>query len=110
MGSISPEAENGRLFVRALEEKAKCAPNHTFIRFPGEDWETKGYSTITWRQYLDGINKVAHWLDKQLGTSVNNDTVAYMGPNDARYAFVWPALIKTNRKVRLRLFCCLQRC
>ncbi|KUI53384.1 Fatty acid transporter protein [Cytospora mali] len=98
MGSTSSEAENARLLVRAIDNKAKLIPNHTFLRFPGEDWEVNGYSTITWRQYVDGINKVAHWLDDQLGKSVNNETVAYMGPNDVRYTFVWPALNKTNRK------------
>lgn len=101
MGSISSEVEGEKLFVKLIEEKAKWTPNHTFVRFPGEDWETKGYGTITWRQYVDGINKVAYWLDDQLGTSKNNDTVAYMGPNDVRYAFIWPALNKTYRKCLL---------
>lgn len=101
MGSISSEVEGEKLLVKLIEEKAKWTPNHTFVRFPGEDWETQGYSTITWRQYVDGINKVAYWLDDQLGTSKNNDTVAYMGPNDVRYAFIWPALNKTYRKVKL---------
>lgn len=99
MGSISPEAEAEKLLVKIIEEKAKWTPDHTFVRFPGEGWETKGYSTITWRQYANGINKVAHWLDEQLGKSENNDTVAYMGPNDVRYAFVWPALNRSYRRV-----------
>ncbi|ROW06826.1 hypothetical protein VMCG_04095 [Cytospora schulzeri] len=101
MGSISLEFEGEKLFVKLIDEKARLTPNHTFVRYPGEDWETKGFSTITWRQYVNGINKVAHWLDEQLGKSENNDTVAYMGPNDVRYAFVWPALNKSYRKCLL---------
>lgn len=99
------ETGDGKLFVRSIEEKAKWIPNHTFVRFPGKDWETKGYRTMTWRQYLDSINKVANWLDAQLGTSTSNDTVAYMGPNDVRYALIWPALNKTGRKVRPMINC-----
>lgn len=101
MGSlaVSDNPYGLRPFVHAIEEKAAWTPNHTYLRYPGEDWKTKGYSTITWRQYLDSINKIAHWLDEQLGPSSSNETIAYSGPNDVRYGLIFPAVIKTNRKV-----------
>lgn len=92
-----------KLFVRKIEEKAHLIPTNIFARVPRDDWETNGYRSITWKQYNDGINKIAHWLDETLGKSVNNDTVSYFGANDIRYAFIFAALNKTNRKVR-RLF------
>ena len=58
-----------------------------------------GYRTLTWKQYGDSINKLAYWLDRKLGKPTSNETVAYLGPNDLRYAILWPALVKTGRKL-----------
>ncbi|KAK1473437.1 hypothetical protein CABS01_04099 [Colletotrichum abscissum] len=88
------------LFVRRIDENAKWQPHHALVRFAGgPDWETEGYRSLTWQQYADGINKTAHWLDKTFGKSVNNDTVAYSGPSDVRYAFLFAASVKTGRKL-----------
>ncbi|POS75830.1 hypothetical protein DHEL01_v205783 [Diaporthe helianthi] len=88
------------LFVRKIDEKAQWIPHETVIRFPrGPDWETCGYRSLTWSQYADSVNKTAHWLDKTLGRSVKNDTIAYAGPSDLRYAFIFAALNKTSRKL-----------
>ena len=102
MGSIQEiENENtqGKLLVHAIEEKAKWTPQHTWIRYPSSDWETKGHQTITWGQYAESVNKLAYWLDEQLGETDQNDTIAYFGPNDPRYGLLVPAAIKTGRKV-----------
>ncbi|OHE97129.1 hypothetical protein CORC01_07570 [Colletotrichum orchidophilum] len=88
-----------KLFVRKIEENARLTPTNIFARVPLDDWQTNGYRSITWKQYNDGINKLAHWLDETLGTSVDNDTVSYFGANDIRYAFIFAALNKSNRKL-----------
>lgn len=88
------------LFVNKIDENAKWKPNHTLVRFAsGPNWETEGYRSLTWQQYADGINKTAYWLDETFGKSVDNDTVAYSGPSDVRYAFLFAASVKTGRKV-----------
>lgn len=100
MDSISiKDAPGKELLVRKIDENAKWTPHHTFLRYPAANWETEGYRGLTCRQFADGINKVAHWLDKTLGKSLDNETIAYLGANDIRYAYLWPALNKTNRKV-----------
>jgi acyl-CoA synthetase (AMP-forming)/AMP-acid ligase II len=93
------DAHTGRLLVNVIEEKAHWTPCHTYMRYPPKNWEREGYRTITWSQYADAIDKVAHWLDAELGTMTENDTIAYSGPNDPRYAILVPATIKTGRKV-----------
>jgi acyl-CoA synthetase (AMP-forming)/AMP-acid ligase II len=85
--------------LAVLEEKAKSIGDHTYLRYPTDNWETEGYRTMTWRQYADSVNKVAYWLDQQLGGCQPGDTVAYMGPSDARYAIIYLATMKTGRKV-----------
>ena len=88
-----------KLLVHAIDEKAKWKPNDTFMRYPGAEWEMKGYASISWVQYTNAINKVACWLDKHLGSNAEDETIAYFGPDDPRYAIIVPASIKTSRKV-----------
>lgn len=88
------------LFVRRIDDNAKTQPDHVLLRFPkGPDWEREGYQSLNWRQYADGINKIAYWLDETLGASVDNDTIAYSGPSDLRYGILHAAAVKTNRRV-----------
>lgn len=104
MGSMAesePKQPQGQLVVHAIEEKAQWIPDHMFMRYALEDWEHIGYQTITWRQYANAIDKVAYWIDEQLGKASACDTVAYFGPNDPRYAILIPAINKTGRKVSL---------
>lgn len=93
------DVESPRLLIELIEEKSKWLANHTFMRYPGKNWQLDGYSTLTWSQCADAIDKVAYWLDEQLGKSEDIDTVGYFGPADPRYAFMVPAIVKTNRKV-----------
>ena len=76
------------------------------MRYPGIDWETNGYETISYVQYAHAIDKVAYWLDDQLGKAIGNDTIAYFGLNDPGYAILVPAAIKTGRKVYCKHFYC----
>lgn len=96
--AISSILEPG-LLINVIEAKAKWIANHTFMRYPPKSWETEGYRTITWSQFADAIDKVAYWLEEKLGNATGNETVAYLGPNDARYAILLPAVVKTGRKV-----------
>jgi acyl-CoA synthetase (AMP-forming)/AMP-acid ligase II len=99
--------QQGKLMITALEEKAKWTPHNTYMRYPGPDWETKGYETISWAQLAKAIDKVAYWLDDHLGKATRNDTIAYYGPNDPRYAILVLAIIKTGRNVCRRYVHCL---
>lgn len=104
MGSM-PESEHnsptGKLLVHAIEEKARWIPHHTYIRYAPASWEQVGYDTITWAQYAHAIDKVAFWLDEQIVRATESDTIAYVGPNDPRYAILVPACIKAGKVVGL---------
>jgi acyl-CoA synthetase (AMP-forming)/AMP-acid ligase II len=94
-----------KLLINIIEEKARRMPDNTFMRYPGIDWETQGYKSISWIQWARAIDKVAYWLDTRLGSLEESQTFAYFGPNDARYAILIPASIKTGRKVSQDGFC-----
>lgn len=89
-----------KLLMQAMEDKAKWTPQDTIFRSPLANWEVSGYRTITWKQYVNAVNKLAYWLDETLGKATNGiETVAYFGPDDARYAIIVPVCIKTGRRV-----------
>jgi acyl-CoA synthetase (AMP-forming)/AMP-acid ligase II len=102
MGSM-PENDlkepQGQLVTHIIDEKAQWMPNNTVLRYGLEDWEESGYRTMTWKQYANAVNKVAYWLDSQLGKATTCDTIGYFGPNDPRYAILLPAVMKNERKV-----------
>ncbi|RDW59031.1 hypothetical protein BP5796_11955 [Coleophoma crateriformis] len=85
--------------VHLIDGNAQHCPDDVVLRYPGPDWETNGYRTLTWKQYADAVNKTAFWLDQELGkcTTPRPETFAYWGPNDLRYALLMPAAMKTNR-------------
>ncbi len=89
-----------RLLVTVIEEKARLEPNDAYIRYAPADWETNGYRSISWKQYANAIDKVAYFLDKKLGTTNEPFVIGYFGPNDARYAILIAACIKTGKPVR----------
>lgn len=95
---------DAKLLINAIEEKAKWTPHNTVIHYPGGDWETAGYRAINAIQYAKAIDAVAHWLDSQLGSAADTNTVAYFGPSDPRYAIIMPAVIKTGRRVGFKAF------
>lgn len=97
--TTKPQDSSRRLLINVIEERVKCAPNHTFMHYPPKDWESTGYRTITMSQYARAVDRMAHWLDSQLGDAISSKTIAYHGPNDPRYAIMVPAAIKTGRRV-----------
>ncbi|KAJ4305167.1 hypothetical protein N0V90_000698 [Kalmusia sp. IMI 367209] len=98
---INNDSKRGTLLITAIEEKAYWSPNETYMRYPTPDWESDGYRSLNWAQYVDSINKVAYFLDEKLGKATENEAIAYLGPNDLRYAVLWPAVVKTGRKLML---------
>lgn len=89
---------HSRLLIRLIDETAERTPEAILIRYAGPDWETAGYKTITWKQLAGAVNKAAYWLDERLGVG-RTYTIAYLGPNDARYYFLLGGAIKTRRRV-----------
>jgi acyl-coenzyme A synthetase/AMP-(fatty) acid ligase len=106
MGSIiHPGSPKPSLMIDVISEKAERLSNHTFMRYPKQHWETDGYDTMTWGQFGKSVDKIAHWLDQHLGKSSGNDTIAYLGPSDARYPIILAATAKAMRKVSVYKSC-----
>jgi hypothetical protein len=62
----------------------------------------KGFIDITFKQFANGINHAAAWLESCLGPTTSSfDTLAYEGPKDARAYTIIVAAVKVGRKVSI---------
>jgi acyl-CoA synthetase (AMP-forming)/AMP-acid ligase II len=62
----------------------------------------EGYRKITYGQFANSVNGLAHWMKRTLGTPrKEHEIVAYMGPNDLRYPALVVAAVKVGFVVRL---------
>lgn len=58
-----------------------------------------GVRKVTYRDFANAINGLAWQLDEVLGPAENFPTLAYIGPNDLRYAALTLACVKVGYKV-----------
>ena len=86
-----------------VEERAHNMPNRTYAVIPKSASLQDGFTNFSYQQLVKAINKMAWWLDQNVGKSVDLDTLAYVGASDLRYAFLYIAAIKTRHKVELNL-------
>ena len=91
-------APQPRLLVNAIDEKAKSISNSPWLLYANSSaWEHEGgYRTITWEKFSHAINRTALWLDENIPrTAPGRQTIAYLGPNDARYYILIVAAAKS---------------
>ena len=98
-------AHQPRLLVDAVDAKAKSVPDSPWLLYAKSSlWEQEGgYRTITWKQFANAVNRTAFWLDDNFPqTKAGRQTIAYLGPNDARYYILIVAAAKSERRVGRR--------
>ncbi|KAF4632187.1 hypothetical protein G7Y89_g5944 [Cudoniella acicularis] len=88
-------ATQPRLLVNVVDAKAKSDPQSSWLLYAEKNG---GYQTITWKQLADAVNKTARWLDDNLPQEGPGQTIAYSGPNDARYYILVVAAAKSKRR------------
>ncbi|KAJ5620269.1 NRPS-like enzyme [Penicillium lagena] len=89
-----------RLLANVIDAKAKSMASDPWLLYaPSSLWEQEGgFRTITWNQFANAINKAAFWLDENIPReSPGRETIAYLGPNDARYYILMVAVAKSKR-------------
>ncbi|KUI54166.1 Carboxylic acid reductase [Cytospora mali] len=103
MGSVA-NSENvpygKRLLPHIVDEVASKDPNRECIQIPWSSEPSDGWRTITWKDVANGINRCAHRIVELFGTPQEGSfpTIAYIGPNDARYVLMMIAASKAGYK------------
>ena len=101
MGDIGTPEYGHRLLPHVIDDKALANPHGEALSVPRSDNPADGWKAISWKEYANAINYatrkiVAEWGQAAPGT---NPTIAYIGPNDARYVVLIIAAVKAGYKV-----------
>lgn len=82
-----------------LDEIAQRTPDRVFVSLPVDDDVSHGFRDYTYQDFSRAIDNCAWWMHGVIGSGVECQTVAYVGPQDLRYAIMIIAALKAGHKV-----------
>lgn len=76
-----------RLLPHIIDDIARREPQREAFQVPNSSEPKDGWRTITFKDYANAINHIAHRIIKVSGEPKKGTfpTIAYIGPQDARY-------------------------
>lgn len=103
----TPTKYGRRLIPNIVDDKARHHPEQEAFQIPRSSDPSDGWQAVTWKAYANAINYAARRLLDVCGQPAKDTfpTIAYIGPNDARYVVLFVAAIKAGFKVRLLGHC-----
>lgn len=92
-----------RLIPHVIDDLAKREPEREAFFIPRSSNPKDGWKAISFKEYANAVNRVAHRIIETCGTPRDGTfpTVAYIGPNDARYVVLLVGAVKAGYKVTL---------
>ena len=69
-----------RLVPQIVDTRAQNEPNRVVYLTPSGPDVKHGFHEVTAQQFAKAVNKVAWWLESELGKGEGFPTVAYIGP------------------------------
>ncbi|RYP62963.1 hypothetical protein DL769_007102 [Monosporascus sp. CRB-8-3] len=69
-----------RLIPHIVDDLAKSDPERIVYSFPKSQDVSKGFRDVTARNLASAVDKVAWWLQKEIGRSSSFETIGYIGP------------------------------
>ncbi len=88
-----------RLLPQVVDKLSRSDPKRIYATFPLSSDLSRGFRDVTMLEIAQAINKLAWWIETNLGRSTVFETIAYIGPSDLRYAIVFLAAVKCGYKV-----------
>jgi acyl-CoA synthetase (AMP-forming)/AMP-acid ligase II len=90
------------LIPHVLDYLAATNPDGLFAEYPLSAISyDEGYHSITYSDFANVVNGLAHWIRYTLGNPrTEYEVLAYMGPNDLRYPALVLAAVKAGYIVR----------
>lgn len=106
MGSIAnwdDTVYGRRLLPTIIDQVAGQDPTRECLQIPRSSQPSDGWRTVTWKDMANGVNRCAHRIVELWGKPQEGSfpTIAYIGPNDARYIVMMIAASKAGYKVSL---------
>ncbi|KAI0394176.1 nonribosomal peptide synthetase [Xylariaceae sp. FL0594] len=100
--STTKPAYGRRLLPQLVDEVARTDPDRECFSIPRSASDpAQGWKPVTWKQYANAVNHVAGKIIENCGPAPAGafPTIAYIGPNDARYVVIVLAAVKAGYKV-----------
>lgn len=88
-----------RLLPQVVDKLSRSDPKRVYATFQLSSDLSRGFCDVTMLEVAQAINKLAWWIEMNLGRSTVFETIAYIGPSDLRYAIVFLAAVKCGYKV-----------
>ena len=102
MGSLQADPTGERPLLPSLVDRAAAEnPQRVFCYSPKGSKYSDGWTTVRMPDLARAVNRGAHWLVDTLGAPNDFETLAYMGPNDARYFILILASVKAGFRLLL---------
>ncbi|KAI1474899.1 acetyl-CoA synthetase-like protein [Daldinia eschscholtzii] len=89
-----------RLVPNIIDDIAKSDPKREAFLVPRSDNPKDGWKSISFKEYANAVNRIAHRIIEACGTPSPGSfpTIAYVGPNDARYVVLLVGAVKAGYK------------
>ncbi|KAI8626516.1 nonribosomal peptide synthetase [Xylariaceae sp. FL1651] len=89
-----------RLLPHVVDDLAQKYPERECFSVPQSSDPKDGWKLVTYKQYANAINHVAHRIIQSSGhpPAGTFPTIAYIGPNDCRYGVIALAAVKAGYK------------
>ncbi|OTA63356.1 nonribosomal peptide synthetase, partial [Hypoxylon sp. EC38] len=90
-----------RLVPNIIDEIAKTDPGREVFSIPRSSDPHDGWKAVTFKEYANAINYIAHRIIETCGVPSPGSfpTIAYIGPNDARYVVILLGAVKAGYKI-----------
>jgi hypothetical protein len=95
-----PLVQKKQLINNIVDGMARTRPSALYAEVPVSlTTYDAGFRKITYGIFANAINGVAWWLQKELGTGAEFETLGYIGPSDFRYVVMLLGAVKAGYKV-----------
>lgn len=95
----SSQPYGSRLLPQVVDELSRSDPTRVYATLPRSSDLSRGFRDVTMLEIAMAVNKLAWWIEMNLGRSTVFETIAYIGPSDLRHAIVFLAAVKCGYKV-----------
>ncbi|KAJ6032231.1 NRPS-like enzyme [Penicillium herquei] len=86
-----------QLLPNLIDHYALTKPDAIYAEYPVNPMSyDEGYRKITYKEFSNAIDGVAHWLTEQLGPGDGSGVLTYAGGNDLRYPAVVLGAVKAG--------------
>ncbi|KAL8788421.1 MAG: hypothetical protein Q9195_007300 [Heterodermia aff. obscurata] len=120
---VVPDASGRRLIPNIIDERARTNPERPVYSIPlvsesaslelkdissrgnvhsvplSSNHALRGFRDISARIFANAVDRVAWWLEAELGRGVDFPSIGYIGPHDIRYALLVLGCVKAGYKI-----------